>query len=144
MDDNISLLDLRTGIEILETSLKEVCVNFIDCFLYESEKTVEDYCLCGCMSLPVADLLFRVQKPTFVRLYGLKVYPTKKCPICILNCENKGAVIKYEIYEIVKSWLNSIPREQERQAARLALFKKELFERTYPRLSVTKKNKETS
>lgn len=130
MDDNITLHDLLSRIDILEKSLKTVCENFIDCWVYDAHEIGESYCSCGCMNLPIANILFRVKKADIIRVYGLSVYPTRTCKTTILNCDNRGQIIKYEIYEAVKTWLNEIPREQERQEARVGLIRKELIDRT--------------
>ena len=130
MGDNITLLDLRIHKETLEKTLQQVCENFIDCYIYEANEIDETYCNCGCNNLPIANLLFRVQKPNVIRVYGLKVYPTKTCQPVITNCDNRGLVIKYEMYQAAKSWLQSIPREMERQQQRVDAIKRELLERT--------------
>lgn len=130
MDDNITLHDLLSRIDILEKSLKTVCENFIDCLIYDTDETDETYCSCGCRNPPLANILFRVKKADIIRVYGLRIYPTRTCKTTIINCENRGQIIKYEIYEATTTWLNEIPREQERQEARVRLIRKELIGRT--------------
>ena len=130
MDDNITLHDLRTRLDSLEYSLKSVCDNFMDCWIYDANEIGEDYCVCGCGNLPIANLLFRVKKSDVIRVYGLKIYPTRTCQMAIMNCDNRGQIIKCEIYEAVKKWVFEIPREQERQAARTDLIRRELIEHT--------------
>ena len=127
MDDNITIHDLKTHLDILEKRLINTCVGFIDSLIYEGD---EGYCTCGCMNLPAANILFRVQKSNIIRVYGLTIYPTSKCQNVIIDCDNRGKVIKMEIYETVKSWLSEIPREQERHAKRVERIKRELLERT--------------
>jgi len=101
------------------------------CLIYESD---EGYCVCGCGNLPIANLLFRVHKTNGVRVYGVKVFPTRSCHLDIMACDNRGSVIKYEIYQAVQSWLNSIPRSMERQQERVETIKRELLDRTLPSL----------
>ena len=127
MGTNITIVDLRMHKETLEKTLQQVCENFMDCLIYEE---LDTYCTCGCNNLSIANLLFRVKKPNVIRVYGLKIYPTKNCQPVIINCDNRGLVIKYEIYKATKSWLQSIPREMERQQQRVDIIKRELLERT--------------
>jgi len=130
MDDNITLLDLRTRLDRLETAIKSVCDDFIDCWMYDAHEMGAGYCVCGCRNLPIANILFRVKKSDIIRVYGLKIYPTKTCQMVIMNCDNRGQIIKCEIYEAVKTWLTEIPREQERHQARTDVIRRELIGHT--------------
>jgi hypothetical protein len=50
--------------------------------------------------------------------YGLLLYPNKTCIPTILNIDNRGYIIKTQLYDYVCEWLRKIPRSEERQMER--------------------------
>lgn len=130
-DNNLTLYDLAAHFQDLEKNLRRSCSNYIDSWIYDSSDVSEGYCLCGCKNPPIANILLRVQKSTQTKTYGLKVFPTANCPISIMNCENQGSLIPYEIYKIVQNWLKTIPRAIDRTQARTDAIKHELIQKHY-------------
>jgi len=127
MTDNLDLNDLKIHINNLDSELKILSTYYTDCWVIRSDKETDEYCLCGCRNPPIGNIYIRLKKTTSTKIYGLKIYPTKNCPLAIIDCENKGAYINYDFYEAIRNWLDSIPRDMERQQHRTSIIRNELL-----------------
>jgi hypothetical protein len=129
--NNLTYEDLKTG-SGLDLYLKDTTYNIIEFQLKKIDKcTIEDHCNCGCFQCPIADVFVFINKGSYIRKYGLRLYPTRNCVISILNCDQRGASIKKTIYDAVKLWHNSINTPYERQISRTNSIKMELYEKTF-------------
>lgn len=131
MTDNLDLNLLKIHINNLDSELKILYEYYTDCWVIRSDNETDEYCLCGCRNPPIGNIYIRIKKPTSTKIYGLKIYPTKKCLLAIIDCENKGAYINYDFYEAIRNWLDSIPREMERQQHRTSIIRNELLMRIF-------------
>jgi hypothetical protein len=126
MTNYLALDDLITNLDSLDKSLKACCEKYLDCWIYDGSDT---YCNCGCRNTQIGNIIIRLENSKGIRQYGLRIYPTEKCKIGIMNCDNKGAVIGYDIFKSVETWLNNLPRPIDRQLNRINCIKQELIQK---------------
>ena len=84
---------------------------------------------CVCKEIAIADVFLNIQK-THIKTRGLRICPTKKCSLEIINCNNQGASIEVLLYDLIKEWLDSIKTAFCRQLTRTSHFKEELMRTT--------------
>lgn len=126
--ENLVLEDLRSHVNELTTLLKTQ-INYPYEILIKStdEKTI---CLSGCQNKPIGEIIIEVYKPTRRKRYGVLIYPTRKCHLPILDCDNSGTKIELNLYKKIQDWFKTVSTSYERQSERTDTISRELIEKT--------------
>lgn len=126
---DLAIHELHAYKYLLEPKIKLYYSNLKSCTIKEPTDFPEQICSCGCQNTAIAVIEIILESTPKSKKYGVLIFPTLTCIPSIINIDNRGYIIKVQMYEEICKWIKEVPCPLERHQRRTDKIKFELIEK---------------